>query len=502
MPARSIVRRFPPLVLELAILLAWLLFVSLAYDRFRPGSSASSVGTHELLTAAGEGPGAEWVGIYLEGQKIGAGLADTLTLPTGLRIQERTWLKLRAFEQNRDITTIFIAQTDLQHRLKSFRFVLSSPPSALDVTGEVRGMLLDLTLRTGADETRKQVALTEVPEVSLTFKARILEQDPSVGQTLSVPYFDPATLAMQTLDVKVVEKGTAQVNGSTLPTYTLEASYHGFKSTAVVTRDGRTLSETNALGMTLKRETREEAMSFGKDQAAEVDIIALSAVPVDAPIPNARQTVQLSALLSGGGVEVLLGRPAEGRKPGEVDIRVPPRSAWKTYQIPMSDPRMAPYLADETLLQVTHPRIQKTAQSILGDITNAEDAVARLNAWVNERLTKEPVMGVPSALEILSMGRGDCNEHTTLFTALARSVGIPTKMAAGVVYSEQITGAPAFYYHAWPVVYLGEWVPVDPTFGQLPADATHIRLVEGSMEDQLALLRVVGNLQIRIQEVR
>lgn len=499
-PARSV--RVPPLVLELSVVLAWLLMVWLAYERFRPATSASQAGMGELLTAAGDGPGAEWVGIYLEGQKIGAGLADTLALPNGYRIQERTWLKLRAFEQNRDITTIFIAQTDKQHRLKNFRFVLSSPPSALDVSGEVRGALLDLTLRTGEEETRKQVPLTEVPEVSLTFKARILEKDPAVGETLELPYFDPATLASQTLQVKVVEKGSAQVNGTTTPTYTLEASYHGFKSTSIVTRDGRTLSETNALGMSLKRETREEAMSFGKEQAGEVDIIALSAVPVDRPIPNARSTVSLDAHLWGGGVEVLLGRPTEGRPVGTVQVRIPPRSLWKTYQIPSVDVRLSPYLADEDLLQVKNPRIQKTAQSILGDITNAEDAVARLNAWVHERLTKEPVMGVPSALEILENARGDCNEHTTLFTALARSVGIPTQMAAGVVYSEEVTGAPAFYYHAWPVVYLGEWIPVDPTFGQFPADATHIRLVEGSLSDQLALLRVVGNLQIRIEEVR
>ena len=29
------------------------------------------------------------------------------------------------------------------------------------------------------------------------------------------------------------------------------------------------------------------------------------------------------------------------------------------------------------------------------------------------------------------------------------------------------------------------WLPVDPTFGQVPADATHIKLVEGGLDRQV-----------------
>ena len=36
-----------------------------------------------------------------------------------------------------------------------------------------------------------------------------------------------------------------------------------------------------------------------------------------------------------------------------------------------------------------------------------------------------------------------------------------------------------FYYHAWAEVMLQRWVGVDPTLGQFPTDATHLRLVTG-----------------------
>jgi transglutaminase-like putative cysteine protease len=56
----------------------------------------------------------------------------------------------------------------------------------------------------------------------------------------------------------------------------------------------------------------------------------------------------------------------------------------------------------------------------------------------------------------------------------------------------------AFYYHAWPEVWLGEWAAVDPTFGQVPADAAHIRFVVGGLAQQVEIVRLIGNLDIEV----
>ena len=55
-----------------------------------------------------------------------------------------------------------------------------------------------------------------------------------------------------------------------------------------------------------------------------------------------------------------------------------------------------------------------------------------------------------------------------------------------------------FYYHAWNLLFLGRWVTADAVFGQLPADVTHLRLVTGSMQQQLDLAAVIGNITIDI----
>ena len=97
---------------------------------------------------------------------------------------------------------------------------------------------------------------------------------------------------------------------------------------------------------------------------------------------------------------------------------------------------------------------------------------------------------------------GDCNEHTALYVAMARSIGIPARIAVGLVY---VHGA--FYYHAWPEVYLREgqgrglWLPVDPTLNQFPVDATHLRLARGGLDKQTAILPLLGRLKMTVLDV-
>jgi transglutaminase-like putative cysteine protease len=125
-----------------------------------------------------------------------------------------------------------------------------------------------------------------------------------------------------------------------------------------------------------------------------------------------------------------------------------------------------------------------------------------LTRYVNALLDKKPTVSLPSAREVLRTKVGDCNEHTALYVAMARAQGLPARIAVGLVY---IHGA--FYYHAWPEVYIAEsaarglWLPVDPTLNQFPADATHLRLTRGGLEKQAAILPLIGRLNIDVTDV-
>ena len=112
---------------------------------------------------------------------------------------------------------------------------------------------------------------------------------------------------------------------------------------------------------------------------------------------------------------------------------------------------------------------------------------------MHDSLKKQITFGVPNALQVLQSRTGDCNEHTQLFVALARAAGLPARIAAGLAYVDG-----KFFYHAWPEILLDDWVAVDPTFGQFPADAAHLRFVIGGVARQTELLRLMGNLKIDV----
>jgi Transglutaminase-like superfamily len=75
--------------------------------------------------------------------------------------------------------------------------------------------------------------------------------------------------------------------------------------------------------------------------------------------------------------------------------------------------------------------------------------------------------------------RGYCEQFSAAFAALARSVGLPARVAVGFTPGVQDDNDPTLFRvrgvhaHAWPEVYLGEygWVPFEPTITRGPPRA-------------------------------
>jgi hypothetical protein len=181
-----------------------------------------------------------------------------------------------------------------------------------------------------------------------------------------------------------------------------------------------------------------------------------------------------------------------------------------------ADPDTSRYLAAEAFLESDAPEIVAEARKAVIGVTGTRARAEKLTRYVNALLDKKPTVSLPSAREVLRTKVGDCNEHTALYVAMARALEIPARIAVGLVY---IHGA--FYYHAWPEVYLeeglraegseqtkgsgleakGMWLPVDPTLNQFPADATHLRLARGGLDKQAVILPLMGRLTMDVVDV-
>ena len=161
------------------------------------------------------------------------------------------------------------------------------------------------------------------------------------------------------------------------------------------------------------------------------------------------------------------------------------------------------YLAPEPFIESDAPEIvAETALALQGAPPGARARAERLTRYVNALLEKKPTISLPSAREVLRTRVGDCNEHTALYVAMARAAGIPARIAVGLVFMYG-----AFYYHAWPEVYIDEggsrgyWLPVDPTLNEFPADGTHLRFARGGLDQQAAILPIIGRLKMTVVEL-
>jgi hypothetical protein len=229
------------------------------------------------------------------------------------------------------------------------------------------------------------------------------------------------------------------------------------------------------------------------------DVILSTAVRSNVDLGEVEEWGELRFVLSGVDLE---GFDLDGgRQELRGDTLIVRREDWSSleagYRLPYPSMDLREALEPEPLIQSAHPRIIEAAEAATRGARWGSDpkAVARhFTNLLHRSLDKTVTFSVPSALQVLEAQQGDCNEHTVLFVALARALGLPARTAVGLVYLDG-----SFFYHAWPEVWLdGDWVAVDPTFGQAPADAAHIRFVTGGLAQQVEIVRLIGRLDIDV----
>lgn len=138
------------------------------------------------------------------------------------------------------------------------------------------------------------------------------------------------------------------------------------------------------------------------------------------------------------------------------------------------------------------PEIKGLAKRITANSSTDFERVAKLAIWTHNYIEYDiSLVGQKKDSEwVLQNKRGVCIEYASLFNALARSIGVPARYVLGVSYGERGYG---WLGHAWSEVFLGEWMPVDPTWlevGQL--DATHLAYYRSDDIDSTNTVRVKG----------
>ncbi len=347
------------------------------------------------------------------------------------------------------------------------------------IEGTLVNETLSLTINIAGQETRKEIAYEKnaifADAGDFLAKRRGLKD----GETFSVRVFNPDSLTFENLKCAVYSD--KENKGGFL----LHTEILGVDTLHYLDKYGNTVRSTvPALGAEMIKTDEKDALAF---KPSEIDIMKETCVSSNANIKNnsavtlmeARMTfrdaiperlkknIPDGAKLSDDGRSLLFFNKIDRFKEDEA-LQLPVRTKGLTH-----------YLIPSTYEQSADSRVIAASVKAAGDEKNSYRAAKRIIHWVNNYLNKKNFnTGFDSAVEALSGRQGDCKTHSVLAIAMLRAAGIPARASAGL-----FPLGSKFYYHMWVEAYVGKWVALDPTFDEAPADAAHIKLNDGVLDE-------------------
>jgi len=489
-----------------------------------------------------------WLNVTLaEGQKVGR--IHLLQIPEerrelrGATMALDARMNLNLMSKPTELEVVGSIWRSLQPGMIEFDFTVRSAGFDFAVDGEITGGELRGEIATAGEKLPIQLPIDDSVIFSTGVGQAMQFPRLEVGDEVFLDSFDPLTLTKSRARVRCTHQEILHLDDGEVETRRLVVTTNGLSSVAWIDEAGEVVRAQTPIGLTFERTTAEAAGAeavIAESVVAETAGVDQTVAEIVDPSGQAAESLAVPEFLDRTSIEPTGLKPFRSAKAMTVRLtgfdidseplgpgpsgsglgRVLPTDTVQTalgddrYRLSMPldpgsrEPQRGPSvalasilaksLAADAFVQSDHPKIRQQADAIVGRISEPWDKALAIHDWVFARLDKEAVLSIPSALEVLERRRGDCNEHTVLFTALARAVEVPTRIAIGLVWSDELAG---FYYHAWPEVFVGEWVWMDPTLDQPVADATHIKLLNGGIESWPRLLPFLGRLGITVLEI-
>ncbi len=485
-PCDRLSRIRPYALVRTAVLVVWLILFGFLLKRDYFIDTLSQRQAEVVQQHAQE----SFMGVYFNAQRIGY-VKNVFRQEAGggIALGQEAYLLLNIMNERYPIRMQAKARLTAGYLLEGFDVHLESPFYRMDAKGEVTGSTVRFVIDSGKERIVDSVELHSPPFFSTNRRAYLLSAGLSEGDKIRVPYFDPIALAGQESVVQYKGRDKQMIEGRVFNLHRYVESYEGIRVSSWLNDEGLVVKEESPAGFVLISEPKFRAMQISSDGG---ELLSAVAVPLQGMMPElaGRRSLRYRLQLPEESHFAALDTDRQHLEGDTLTVTREelPAGGAKACPGPPSELAATPYIQAEA------PRIRDLARSVTARATTGLERVRLLCAWVYRNLEKRPVLGIPDALTTLESLKGDCNEHAALFAALARSVGIPTRVVAGVTFQ-----AGAFYYHAWNEVCLdGRWFSLDSTKNELPADLTHIKFVEGEIGEQMKIGALLGKLRIAV----
>lgn len=485
--------------IRLAIILAWAgtTFWLVRYKAFPEYFSHALAGysgflSRDVLVAD------SWMRVLLNDTPIGYSHTsmdmDDADFASQYSLRSVLHIRMNLMGAVQDIDTSMDATLNGLQELQSFKVRMNAMPYRMTLAGRRAGKSSFLVAISTPTSTQKRKV--DIPEDVILYSPmmEIAMKRLKPGQEVTVRTLDPISLAPTLLKIKALRRETITLHGQPYDALLLSSDNNGVTVMTWLDSEGDAIRQETPFGWSLERCTADEAYQALRESRGGADVLNGMAVKLEGSIRDPRGCDAVQLRLQGvpfGPTELATPRQQVlSADTNSVELKVCRESPAGPDE---PDAAVAELLKPTPALQSDHAEIVALAREITAKATTPVERAFLIHDWVHDNLRKTMTVSVPSALDVLRSREGDCNEHTYLAVALARAAGLPAKVMVGIAYQNG-----RFYYHAWPAVFVGRWMEMDPTWGQRTVDATHIALVQGELSEQVKLLRIIGQLKMTL----
>lgn len=436
-----------------------------------------------------------WKGVYIKDRWIGYVHTilghDKEINNKGYIVHSFSYLRFKMFNKLTGLTINTLQNLDSEYRLIDFVVKISGTTNII-IKGERLDKKVFLNIHHNKNTYSKVLETGDDFFLEQSILSIYRGKGLRLGNSYTLTILNPLTVNTEKIKLKVVEKDK--------DTTVMETKFAGLTSRAWINKNGLIVREETPNGWVMKLESEEKVNEhLRQSKSSAVDILKETSVHSAGKIAHPRQVKSLTIKVTGidKNAFFLDGTRQKflDRGKGIVKISSIVADPEKAMELPCNGVELSKFLKPSPWIDCQDPKIKTKAAEIINGERNSWLAAKKISGWVYKNLRKTFSPGIPIATSVLLSRKGDCNEHTALFIALARACGIPAEMCAGLVYIND-----GFYYHAWPKVYVEKWVHLDPTFGQSIADATHFELISGDFSEQAGIAVAIGKIQIEVLE--
>ena len=465
-------------------------------------------------------PQDDWLNLTLMGTKIGyAHIYMEKSRYEGadvIRVRADMVMDLKRTGTGLRLTTTRISYVGMDLVPRYFITTSNETGQEKQVKGRIKDGVAYLETSLAGKTTHTQTPISADTIFEQMIGYFVLQRSVQVGDAHTLSVFNLDLMKPLKTDVKVLREEQIELDSKTEPVYVVSYTMDimgGLTTTQWLGHEGTTYRmEVGLMGLNMVLAKTDMQTALG--ESGEVDVILNTKIFAQGgyPRPGARRFKARLRLTEGQLDKAVtidhrqkLTVDSDPRY-GLLEINVPAIDRTETLNLPVQnqhkDEELAQFLKSTVYIQAEHPTIRAKAVEVIDGEINAWKASEKLCRWVYENIRdKNLKIGFGSALQTLKSLEGDCTEHTVLMIAMARSVDIPARVCAGLVFQRD-----AFYYHFWPEVYVGEWVAMEPTLGQIQADANYIQLAGSELESDSMLefgegvMRTLNQLEIEVLE--